>query len=309
MMNSQKMDSERARDAFEELRPRLDQLEELRRANVDVEKAAAQAVVIGHMVQDPEVREMFEQLSPRVFDMQHVDGLEKAALATLHTVVEHRDAAVHGSRARVPTDTLEAATTLKQDMLLVVKYHLRDEHHAAIIADIGAGHGHADLASDLLRLSKLYETHHERLAQDQSYYRHEDAATAQELAHRIYTHLGGGTESDERTWAGYVQRAWTFLLDTYDEVSTAGRWLYRKDKGEERFPSLIASQRQMARRNSNDHTEAEILAQPGDMPHDMPHDQSEADILARPAAMPQARSEADILAMPAATPAAQAGAS
>jgi hypothetical protein len=297
MTQNQKIDSAKARNAFEELRPRLDQLKELRRPIVDVEKAAAQAVVIGHMVQDPEVREMFEQLSPRVFEMQHVDDLEKAALATLHAVVEHRDAAVHGSRARVPPDTLEAATRLKQDMFLVAKYHLRDKHSAPIITDIGAGQGHADLASDLLRLSKLYETNHDRLAQDHSYYRPEDAARARELAHRIYTHLGGDTESSERTWAGYVHRAWTFLLETYDEIGAAGRWLYRKDNGEERFPSLIASQRQVARRNGSPETESPIES-------GAPIE-AEADFLARTAATPDAmiapQPEAEFLAQPTAS--------
>jgi hypothetical protein len=288
MMNSQKMDSERARDAFEELRPRLDQLEELRRANVDVEKAAAQAVVIGHMVQEPEVREMFEQLSPRVFDMRHVDSLEKAALATLHALAEHRDAAVHVSRGRVPPDTLEAATTLKQDMLRLVNYHLRDEHTVAIIADIESGQGHADLASDLLRLSKLYEVNHERLAQDHTYYRPEDAARADEIARRIYAHLGGDTDSEERTWAGYVQRTWTLLLDTYDEISAAGRWLYRKDNGEERFPSLIASQRQTAKRNGNGHPDGRNEPDAEAMTEATIEPEAEADILARPGATPGA---------------------
>ena len=79
---------------------------------------------------------MFELLPPQVFDIQYIDLLEKAALATWYAVVEHRDAAVKVSRARVPAATLEEADERKQRMLRVVSYCLPDE--AAIIADIQA---------------------------------------------------------------------------------------------------------------------------------------------------------------------------
>jgi hypothetical protein len=294
MMHNQKMDSERERDAFNELRPWFDQLGELRRATVDVEKAAAHAAVIGRMVKQPQMYELFAKLPPEAFELRHVNNLEKAALATRYAVVKHRNAAVHESQAIVPADISQQATDLRYEMLQVVKYHLRDPNTAAIIADIEAGQGHADRALDLLRLGELYIDNHPRLAQDHTYYRRDDAEKAREIASRIYDRIGGDGESQERIWASYVQRAWTFLLDTYDEVSAAGRWLYRHDNGDERFPSLITAQRQTAKRNGrpDDTTAAEAEAEAGILAQPETIIAAEADILAQPQARPEATIEA-----------------
>lgn len=261
-MQIQERDLDRLSVAFEELRPRFDQQKKLRRANVDIEKAAAQALVIGRMVQRPEVREMFEQLSSRVFDMGHVNDLEKAALATLHAVIAYRNAAVFATQARVPPGVVAEARELKQRMLLVLGYYLREDHEVAVLADIQGGKSHAKLASDLLRLSDRYSCNEARLRQDRVHYRPEDAARASELSRRIYACLGGHDRSEERVWAGHVQRAWTFLLATYDEVRVAGRFVYRHEKGRERFPSLISSQRQTARRSGKRGSEADDSTPP-----------------------------------------------
>jgi hypothetical protein len=114
----------------------------------------------------------------------------------------------------------------------------------AELADIRGGHGYADLSADLLRLAEVYEAHEPRLSGDASHYRPGDRRRARELAQCILEHLGEGTVTEERRWADYVQRAWTFAVNTYEEVSATGRWLFRHEDGEEKFPSLFATLRQ-----------------------------------------------------------------
>jgi hypothetical protein len=248
MMITQKVDSEGARKAFEVLKPRLDQQTELRRITVDVEKAAALAAAIGRAVRAPEMRSMFAQLPAQVFDIRHVDELEMAGLATWHAVVELASARVGASHSRVPLELVEQASALKQRMLTVAEYHLgHDPDTAAQLADIRQGKGYTDLAADLLRLGRIYEASEAELIQDRRHYRASDRHEASRLAHRIYEYVGKNASSDAQHWADYVQRAWTFMIATYEEVSAAGRWLYRHDSGDDKFPSLFSSLRQPPR--------------------------------------------------------------
>jgi hypothetical protein len=244
MMKNQNVDSEGARKAFEILQSRLDQLTELRRITVDVERAAALAAAIGRAVREPEMRSLFAQLPAQVFDMRHVDELELAGLATWHAVVELARAQVGASRSRVPPELVQEASALKQRMLTVADYHLgQDPDTAAELADIRQGKGYTDLAADLLRLGRIYEVNEAELVQDRRHYRASDRHDASALAHRIYEYVGQNAGSNAKRWAEYVQRAWTFMVVTYDEVCAAGRWMYRHDGGEDKFPSLFSALR------------------------------------------------------------------
>lgn len=105
-----------------------------------------------------------------------------------------------------------------------------------------------------MRLADLYEAHATALAADGVHYRAEDPVTARKLGHGIFQVLGDGRQSDQSYWAKYQARAWTFLLATYDEVAAAGRWLFRHENGDARFPSLytIGRQPRRSRRDPGD---------------------------------------------------------
>lgn len=239
------MDLEGTRNAFEELRPLLDEQTELRRIVLDVNKAAAQIAAMGRMVRKDEVRARFAALPRQAFDMQHVDNLENAGLALWYAAVQKMRASVGASRSVVPVDEAEESAEVKQRMLRVAQYHLGDDEAiAAELADIISGIGYADRAADLLRLAQMYEIHEERLSRDPTHYRPGDRRRAGELANRLLHHMGEGAVSEERCWADYVQRAWTFAMVTYEEVCTTGRWLFRHEGGEDRFPSLFKAVRQ-----------------------------------------------------------------
>ena len=74
--------------------------------------------------------------------------------------------------------------------------------------------------------------------------------------------------------APLLLRAWSLLITTYQEVSAAGRWLFRHENGEARFPSLYTIGRQRRSRRPGDSDEGDAI--PGD---GIPAD----DVIAEPA--------------------------
>lgn len=248
-------DPEAARLAFEALQAVLDQLDEVRAGSTDRRKALNHAASVGRAVKQPEVRAEFEALPAHRFDMGHVDTLETAAMATWYAAVRAQDASVLGSAAKLSDELVTEATTLKQRMQRVLEYNL--DHLPAVslkLSDIRSGTGHIDTSDDLMRLAGLYDEHAPTLVADTRHYQPADAATAKRVAQAINKVLGDGRSSDARYWAEYLARAWTFLVITYEEVSAAGRWLFRDENGEARFPSLYTVGRQ-PRRNRRDDDE------------------------------------------------------
>jgi hypothetical protein len=242
------IDPDAALKAFETLRPTLDALTELRVANTDLRKAVNCAAAVGRLVRQPEVRAEFEALPERHFDQKLLDLLEPAAQATWYSYVFLQDATALHSAAKLPDDLLAEATTVKQRMMRVLEYNLDDQPDAIAKLDaIRPGTSHIDTADDLMRLATMYVQYATLLAADTKHYKAEDATNAKRLAHAINRILGDGRDSDVYYWADYQARAWTLLVTTYEEVATIGRWLFRRDNGEARFPSLYAVGRQRRR--------------------------------------------------------------
>lgn len=171
------------------------------------------------------------------------------------------------STAKLSDELVTQATDVKQRMQRVIEYNLDHLPDVSLkLADIRAGHGHLDLADDLMRLAGLYEGHVPILIVDARRYQADDAATAKRLAQAINKVLGDGRGSDVRYWSDYLVRAWTFLVTTYEEVSSAGRWLFRDENGETRFPSLYTVGRQ-PRRSRRDGG-GEVPGEGGELPGD-----------------------------------------
>jgi hypothetical protein len=256
---------EKARLAFEEMRPLLDAQIELRRLTTGLDRAAIFGASTGRMVQQPEVLSRFALLPAAEFDIQHVLRLESAALAAWYVSLMLRSASVTAG-VKIPENVIEQGTLLKQVMLKVLEYNLgHDADLITALTDIRQGNGYVDLASDLVRLGTLYQAHAADLATDVRHYRAEHAETAGRLAQAIHQVLGDGRDPSARYWNNYMPRAWSFLVITYDEVSAAGRWLFRHEDGDERFPSLYAVGRQRRSRRPDDSDqgdEGEVI--PGD---------------------------------------------
>ncbi len=249
------MDPLKASLAFEEMLPLLGTQTELRRANTDMDKAVVVGASVGRMVKQPAVLTEFAGLPGHRFDVQHALRLESAALATWHAMLQSRNAAAVTSGVKIPDEVMAAATDMKQTMLKVLDYYLGQVPDMfKVLASIREGTGYVDLASDLARLAELYQIHATTLAVDTARYRAADRETAGRLAQAIHQVLGDGRHSDARYWREQLGRAWSLLVITYDEVSATGRWLFRHEDGESRFPSLYAvgRQRRSRRPDEND---------------------------------------------------------
>lgn len=255
----EEIDPEAAPRAFEALLPLLDAQTEQRSAiTTSIAKAIICAASVGRMVKLPEVRVLFASLPVTHFDMQHIDRLESAAMATWYAELCLRTASTMVSSAKLPEAVVAEATAVKQRMFRVAEYNL--EHIPEVATELGSirgGNGHIDLANDLMRLAVIFQAHADRLSLDTQRYQPGDTDSARRYAHSIYQVLGDGRQSNARYWGDYLSRAWTLLVTTYDEVSAAGRWLYRHDNGEARFPSLYAIGRQRRSRQPGDGEDGE----------------------------------------------------
>jgi hypothetical protein len=239
---------EKARLAFEAMLPSLDAQNELRRQNTGLDRAIIFAAATGRMVQQPEVLARFASLPAGEFDIQHVHRLETAALATWYASLMLRSASVTAG-VKIPESVVVEATALKHMMLKVLEYNLgHDANLNTELADIRQGTGYMDLASDLMRLATLYRAHAADLATDVRHYQADSAETAGRFAQAIHQVLGDGRDTSARYWSNYMPRAWSLLVTTYEEVAAAGRWLFRHENGEARFPSLYTIGRQRRRR-------------------------------------------------------------
>jgi hypothetical protein len=262
--NTNEIVHEDGRLAFLTLQPELDALSYVRRANTDMDKAVVHAASVGRWVKQPEVRARFASLPASDFDIRLVDLLELVALANWYCSVELRSASVSGSGAKIPASVLDEAARLKEVMFVVVEYNLGHLPEVADeLADIRRGSGYLDTARDLLRLVKLYEKYAAELAIDQRRYQAADAVAASRVGHTIHQVLGDGRSTDARYWSNYLTRSWSLLVDTYAEVSAAGRWLFRHENGEARFPSLYTIGRQRRSRAPD-----EDPSSPDDKPDD-----------------------------------------
>jgi hypothetical protein len=240
------IDPAAAQKAFTALRSRLLDLApaEILPVNIDLQKAAIAALAVGRWVKEPELRARFRKLPESEFQQAYVDDLETIALAALHVSVELLTASAASTEAKLPGNLVEEATTLKQRMLRLVEYHFGDDPEDGLeIASIKLGAGYPDLASDLLRLAKLYKKRHAEVELDPKHYLATDRADAQRAANAILALLGAAKNQDQKAWSDLAARSFTFLLRAYGEVSAAGRFLYRNDEAEARFPSLYAAAR------------------------------------------------------------------
>ena len=240
---SEPLDPQIAAKSFATIRPRLVAIanDRVEPARAEVIKAAIVAWSVARFIEQPDVRARFAGLPPKEFKQAHVDDLASIALATFHAATELQSAQATTATAKLPVDLLQSATEVKYRMLKVCEYHLDDHSNdSAEVADIRSGTGHLDLALDHSRLAKLYQKHKNIIKKDPKNYVASDIDDARKYSGEILRLLGEARNENAKTWADMVARAWILLLEVYGEVSSAGRWLFRHDESETRFPSLWA---------------------------------------------------------------------
>jgi hypothetical protein len=142
------------------------------------------------------------------------------------------------TNVRVDVQTVNESTTLRTRMLRVLDYHFED--HPGIqseLADIRAGQGYQDMASDLTRLAGHYSAHKHKLSVDKVRYDPADEARARALAKRILNALMDATKGNDI--ADLRNRAWTKVVWNYAVLKAAADFIWLGNPRElALFPSL-----------------------------------------------------------------------
>jgi hypothetical protein len=184
-----------------------------------------------------------------------VDDLVDLAWGTLYAAIQADKLRYVLTRSRLPAALLEQATEVEQRMQACCEYHLADHPVAGPeVERLRAGHGHRDLAADLHGYAMLYKEHEPLLASDLKHYRASDVEDAIRLSEEIYAVIGGSLTEKAQSATAQMHRAWTLLKQCYDEVSAAGRFLFRHDATTAglMFPSLIAVGRSASTRRRDE---------------------------------------------------------
>jgi hypothetical protein len=233
-----------AKKAFVAMSPRMAAIAkgDLALLNIDGRDASIIALTVSRFLAEPETRARFALLNAKTFDPAHLGDLATIALTVSHAYVELQAARAQTTEAMLPVKLVDDATEVKTRMLECCEYLFK--RHGQLskeVASIRAGGGYRDMASDLLRLAKIYADKKSTVEKDPLNYRDTDEAEARTLAQDILTELGKAQSAEEQKCVGELTRAWTLLRDVYGEVQWAGQFLYRHEEPEEKFPSLYAS--------------------------------------------------------------------
>ncbi len=245
-------DADVAKSAYTELLPTYNAMDpaEVMHVTADPELMAITAIgVSARLAKDPLQDEM-KTLPKDHFDPAAVALLPKAAWGLRYAVLATAKARAQSSEAAVPPDLVQRASEIEGRMQRCCEYHLSDEVAAMSELDrLRPGTGYRDVANDLLGYAALYETFDSILSKDTKNYRATDRADAIAVSNQIIEALAAAMGPDE-VGAGDTQaRAATYLLNIYEEVASAGRWIRRKSADvDSLFPSLIASGRAAAKR-------------------------------------------------------------
>lgn len=232
--------------ALEALAPRRDALprDRVRTPDTDVEACAIFVIGVAAKVQEPALYARFASLPKEEFDLGHVRDLGLLAQAAWYATTQLAIASATSTEAKLPAKLVQRSAERKARMLKVVTY-LFDDHPriGREISDIILGTGYRDLASDLIRLAKIYVSERSTVEKDPKHYRADDEAEALKDADEIIACLGAARSSAERTWADVVARSWTLLCQSYGEVMAAGSWLLRNEGAAEIFLPLVVAGR------------------------------------------------------------------
>lgn len=232
-----------ALDAFASRREAIPR-DRVRTPNADVEVCAIFVMGIARRVNEPALYARFARLPEEEFDIAHVRELGLLAQAAWYARTQLATASATSTEAKLPVTLVQRAAERKARMLKVVTY-LFDDHPriGPEVADIILGTGYRDLASDLIRLAKIYLSERAAVEMDPRHYRADDEADALRDAEEIIAHLGEARGNAERMWADIVARSWTLLVQSYSEVTAAGCWLLRNEGAAEIFLPLVVAGR------------------------------------------------------------------
>lgn len=189
------------------------------------------------------------RVDPRFPRLQGLDGVDgwsigcmdrlDAAAQALWVILTDVDSATLESTLLLDADLVDRATTRRAEMIRVVTYFGHgDERIATEIADIRRGTGHEDLAVDLERLAKLYHQLAPQLGEGALGFTLDDATGAIADANTILSTIAAHRALNADTLREQSSRLQALIRIDWDALVAAGRFVFRDDGPEARFPSL-----------------------------------------------------------------------
>ncbi|MDC3960525.1 hypothetical protein [Polyangium jinanense] len=243
-MTSPQFDPVKGKQAFEALLPRYQTMpvESLAVVNADAGLAAVAALGLAARASEPKLWARYKSLPSSEFDAALVELLPTAAWACWYAATEDQKARTLSTEGKLPAELVQKALGIEARMQALCEYHLNDHPEVGpYLAMLRAGTGHRDLAADLLGYATVYRDHYDALKDDKKHFRATDADDAVKAAEEILANLGARLGPEARVAADHLARAFTLLLDTYEEVAATGRWLLRHEPTPEKtFPSLYS---------------------------------------------------------------------
>jgi len=210
--------------------------------NADAGLAAVAALGVFARANEPALLARFKSLPATEFDAGLVELLSTAAWACWFAATEDQKDKSLATEAKVPIDLVRKAVAIEGRMQACCEYYFKDHPEIGpYLAMLRAGSGHRDIASDLLGYASVYREQYDTVKEDKKHFRATDADDAIKTAEEILGILGARLSPEGRVAAENLIRAWTLLLDTYEEVASTGRWLLRHEPHPEKaFPSLFS---------------------------------------------------------------------
>ena len=243
-MGNPSFDPIQGKAAFDMLLPRYDAMsaDTLVMINADVGLAAVAALGVAARANAPEMLLRFKSLPATEFDVKTVEELPTMAWACWFAATEDQRARAMTTEAKLPADLVQKAVAIEARMQACCEYYFNDDPEIGpYVAMLRSGSGHRDLAADLLGYAGIYREHYAIVSVDKKHFRATDADDAVTVAEEMLAQLGNRLGPEGRDTHHYLVRAWTLLLDTYEEVAATGRWLSRREPGADKlFPSLYA---------------------------------------------------------------------
>ena len=232
---TRKLDAVTGEAAVVRVEPMLRQLpaDDVTPPNMDPQQCAIAALAVVDRLREPARAAIFATLPEAVLERGLTDRLEQLAHALWYIHTEAKTDVATQTGVKVDMNLVNEGVALRERMLQVLGYHFSDdEKMVAEVADIRAGTGYQDLATDLSRLNRHYEEHADALARDKRHYQPSDAARAGVIRDAIVSALRSAMNAKASDAVDLKHRAFTMLLTTYDALKAANDFVYRTQPNE-----------------------------------------------------------------------------
>ena len=214
--------------AFEKVRELIAAVPEaeISRPRVDIHRVVGSVRnVVQLFAERPDLVERLRTLPAREFDQSHLDRLGTVNAALGYTHRQHILSA--GEEGGVSPELRQKAEQLEKRMQSVLEYNLMgDPEVKPKLVALAEGHGYRDLINDLFGYAELYEQYFDVLKRDGNKVDAADGPRARELASKMDAVL---VTLDGRQWHEMRDRAYSLLVQSYEQVAAAALWLLRHE--------------------------------------------------------------------------------